>query len=142
MGLLEGIEKLITEHGSAGILRERIALAEQNYAALQSERDNLKSENQVLRRQLDQAIQEIGGLKSLEEDDVVIHRGIEFRRGHKTAGRWLAFCPVCQMPMRAIEPRFGVVCPKCKSHSPFKSSELDNVIAEIQALTQHVHGNA
>ena len=34
MGLLDGIEKIINEHGSAVILKERIALAEDKYAAL------------------------------------------------------------------------------------------------------------
>lgn len=35
MGLLDGIEKLITEHGSAAILRQRIALAREQFGALQ-----------------------------------------------------------------------------------------------------------
>lgn len=35
MGLLDGFEKLINEHGSAVILKERIALANDKYAALE-----------------------------------------------------------------------------------------------------------
>lgn len=35
MGLLDGLEKLINEHGSAVILKERIALANDKYAALE-----------------------------------------------------------------------------------------------------------
>lgn len=35
MGLLDGIEKLINEHGSAVILKERIALANDKYSALE-----------------------------------------------------------------------------------------------------------
>jgi septal ring factor EnvC (AmiA/AmiB activator) len=35
MGIFSEIEKLITEHGSAAILKERIALAEDQYAALE-----------------------------------------------------------------------------------------------------------
>lgn len=35
MGLLDGIEKLINEHGSATILKERIELANDKYAALE-----------------------------------------------------------------------------------------------------------
>lgn len=37
MDIFGSIEKLITEHGSAVILRERIGLAEQQYAALEKE---------------------------------------------------------------------------------------------------------
>jgi hypothetical protein len=49
MGLLDGIEKLITEHGSAVILRERIALANDKYSALQSENSTLKSQNAIFK---------------------------------------------------------------------------------------------
>ena len=47
--LLKEIEKLITEHGSAAILRERIALANDKYAALESDIKVIRSENQLLR---------------------------------------------------------------------------------------------
>lgn len=48
MGLLDGIEKLITEHGSAAILRERIALAREQYAALEKKTSELQAENERL----------------------------------------------------------------------------------------------
>lgn len=37
MDIFGGIEKLITEHGSAAILRERISLAAQQYTILEKE---------------------------------------------------------------------------------------------------------
>lgn len=49
MGLLDGIEKLITEHGSAAILRERIALAEDKYSALERKVVELEAENKNLK---------------------------------------------------------------------------------------------
>jgi len=42
MDIFGGIEKLITEHGSAAILRERIGLAAQQYAILEKENASLK----------------------------------------------------------------------------------------------------
>jgi len=36
MGLLDGIERLITEHGAAAILKERIELANDKYALLEA----------------------------------------------------------------------------------------------------------
>jgi predicted RNA-binding Zn-ribbon protein involved in translation (DUF1610 family) len=42
MDIFGGIEKLITEHGSAAILRERIDLAAQQYAILERENASLK----------------------------------------------------------------------------------------------------
>ncbi len=39
MGLLDGIEKLINEHGSVVILKERIALAAEQYSTLEAEKN-------------------------------------------------------------------------------------------------------
>ena len=74
MGLLDGIEKLINEHGSAVILKERIALANDKYVALEqklSECDAAKikfhAENETLRLNLEKASVEIQHLKKLTE---------------------------------------------------------------------------
>jgi predicted ArsR family transcriptional regulator len=63
MGLLDSIERLINEHGSATILQERIALANDKYSALEKENMDLKSkiniletENQSLKRDNEQLI--------------------------------------------------------------------------------------
>ncbi|MBI3780281.1 MAG: hypothetical protein HY278_04370 [candidate division NC10 bacterium] len=62
MGLLDGLEKLINEHGSAVILKERIALANDKYAALEKKLSDselrakkLESENDCLRLDLGKA---------------------------------------------------------------------------------------
>jgi len=59
MGLLDGLEKLVTEHGSATILKERIALANDKYMVLErkasefeTEIRRLKLENDELREKL------------------------------------------------------------------------------------------
>jgi hypothetical protein len=59
MGFLDSIERLITEHGSAAILRERISLANDEYALLekraadlQLQNDRLSSDNSALRQRL------------------------------------------------------------------------------------------
>lgn len=59
MGFLDSIERLINEHGSATILRERIALANDKYAELERRADRLKAQNEVLQRQLDAARLEV-----------------------------------------------------------------------------------
>lgn len=74
MGLLDGFEKLINEHGSAVILKERIALANDKYAALEQKLaasslrvSELETENQSLRADLEKAKIEIQNLKALSE---------------------------------------------------------------------------
>ena len=74
MGLLDGLEKLITEHGSAAILKERITLANDKYAALEAKlseceaaKIKLHSENDALRLNLEKAEDEVQNLKKLTE---------------------------------------------------------------------------
>ena len=51
MGILESIEKLINEHGSATILRERLVFVKDQCIALDSENAILKSDNHVLKEE-------------------------------------------------------------------------------------------
>jgi len=52
------------------------------------ENANLVAKNAELERQLAEA----------QSEDIRIHRSIEFRRGKRTGGQWMAFCPKCHMP--------------------------------------------
>lgn len=64
MGVLDGIERLINEHGSAVILKERIELANYKYASLETANSRLESENAALRervRSLEERILLLGG---------------------------------------------------------------------------------
>ncbi len=84
MGLLDGIEKLINEHGSAVILKERISLANDKYSMLEeknstlnqkieileTENQKLKTENQTFKLNLQQAEQK---RRQLEEQISKIH---------------------------------------------------------------------
>lgn len=74
MGLLDGFEKLINEHGSAVILKERIALANDKYAALEQKLSaselrvtELEAENKTFRLNLEKATVEIQNLKNITE---------------------------------------------------------------------------
>lgn len=79
MGLLDGFEKLINEHGSAAILKERIVLANDKYAALErklsdceSAKVKLDSENKALRLNLEKAEVEIQNFKKAAD---LVHTG-------------------------------------------------------------------
>lgn len=83
MGLLDSIEKLLVEHGSAvvikegvSVLKERINLANEKYAILEQKVASLEiqvvglnSENTILRRNLDEAENKIQTLK--KEHDAI-----------------------------------------------------------------------
>ena len=74
MGLLDGFEKLIIEHGSAVILKERILLANDKYASLEQKLatselrvTDLEAESKTLHLNLGKAQIEIQNLKKLTE---------------------------------------------------------------------------
>jgi septum formation topological specificity factor MinE len=75
MGLLDGFEKLINEHGSATILKERIELANDKYETLQEKNKvleqkitQLEAENNALRLSHENAKIEIERLKVLTQN--------------------------------------------------------------------------
>ena len=102
---VELIEKAINEHGSAEILKERLALASDQFVALDRKASELEREIGKLQAQLqreqidrDKAQQELRRLKEEHKEEELIHRLIEFKRGKRTGGKWLPFCPKCHMP--------------------------------------------
>lgn len=77
MGLLDGFEKLINEHGSAVILKERIALANDKYSALEQKlsaselrANQLESENQRLHLDIEKVQEKV---RNLEEKLIERH---------------------------------------------------------------------
>ena len=84
MGLLDGFEKLINEHGSAAILKERISLANDKYSLLEEKNSMLakqisdgtqktkilETENQTLRLNVQKTEQKI---RQLEKQISTLH---------------------------------------------------------------------
>jgi len=75
MGLLDGIERLINEHGSAAILKERIELANDKYSALEDKNSileeklgMLQSENEKLQLHLEKVENEVQELRKLTKE--------------------------------------------------------------------------
>lgn len=67
MGFLDSIERLINEHGSAAILKERITLLNQQHAAVVSENSILKTENKVLKFENNNFLEQVGNFKKQNE---------------------------------------------------------------------------
>ena len=53
MSMIDYIEKLINEHGSSTILKERLELLRDQISILEKENGNLKSENAILKEKKD-----------------------------------------------------------------------------------------
>ena len=108
MGLLDGFEKLINEHGSATILKERIALANDKYAALETGNKILLSENEALRLDNDKFREQV---RTLEEklihlsisQNYIEESGALFKRRENGEWDYTPYCPSCKTAM--VQPR-------------------------------------
>lgn len=70
MGLLEHLEKLINEHGSAAILREHLALVKAEHAALERQCADLQSQCDALAADSQQLRVRLGALTKLMSDAI------------------------------------------------------------------------
>lgn len=135
MGLLDGIEKLINEHGSAIILKERIALANDKYAILESKvtvleeriteleakNDSLYIENETLQFDHSKSREQI---KKLEEQLAALTDKLPVLFDKRT-GTWIDkntsihYCPKCKAsaissPMK--DEQYGWRCSVCNTY--------------------------
>lgn len=94
------------------------------------ERDvRLVQENAELKKQLAES----------QAEEVRIYRGVEFRRGKRTGGKWMAFCPKCHMPAQngskpilySHDRAKVVFCSAICGWSVFESLGMDEIIKEI-----------
>jgi hypothetical protein len=131
MSILDGFEKLITEHGSAAVIAERLALARDQFESLDRKASDLerkigKLEAKLEREQFDRekAQQELQRLQKEHEEDVRIHSGVEFRRGKRTGFEWMPFCPACHGPVD-----FSTGIAKCANQKCKWALMLDETMA-------------
>ena len=75
-------------------------------------------------------------LAAAQAEDIQIHRGIEFRRGKRTANKWQAFCPKCHMPAQftflrgTVQGRTMACSARC-GWSVFSQLSLEDLIKEL-----------
>lgn len=105
MGIFDSIEKLITEHGSAAIISQQLAFARDQFDAMERKVSDLQTQVGRLDAQLErersdhkQAREDLQRLKDEHAEEIRISKLIEFRRGKRTGGKWMAFCPKCHLP--------------------------------------------
>jgi hypothetical protein len=122
MGLLDGLEKLINEHGSAAILKERIALANDKHMALESEAKTLRLEKEVLRCDSAKLQEQISNLeKQLAE---IQNNPLRFDEvtgtwvGEGSNIRYCAKCKTRNIPSPMTNESSGWRCPACDGYFP------------------------
>ena len=123
------------------IQKARLELASDMFAKAESQIGTLQQENTELKIRLKQAeadrdvkVEELKVLKEFHKEDVHVIDCLEFRRGVRTGGKWLAFCPKCHLPSRAI-PDGYLACSdeSCSFVSSTMPRDLPRLLAQLPA---------
>jgi hypothetical protein len=74
--------------------------------------------------------EKLEALKKEHEEEVQVRDGIVFKRGKRTGGIWMAFCPVCERP---ADTTILVKCPdtKCKWQAIKSKKQIDEIISHL-----------
>ena len=140
MSLIDTARDALKDLPVSDIVRERLSLAldrlldaESKIEALQAEKGSLHGQLERERTDHQKTQQELQALRDTWREEIRIHRGIEFRCGNRTAGKWAAFCPKCHMPASNIEGFVDVSCSDgtCKWHVKLNNVPLSKVIGEL-----------
>lgn len=125
---LKLIEKLINEHGSSSILKERLELIRDQLSAL-------KAKNDELEEALGGAQEEAERLRRLVPDSrFVEYGGVKFKRKPSGGFESTVYCPSCEVGMATIPgANLPFTCGKCSALSGFSSSQLATILREVQA---------
>ena len=145
------IEKAINEHGSAEILKERLALASEQFVALdrkasELEREIGKLEAKLQREQLDRdkAQQELKRLQREHEEEVILLNFIEFRRGKRTMNKWVPSCTKChaQVGIFGAPATPQAVCQSCQ-YMPYleAGTTLESMLKQLPEMLQSSSGH-
>jgi hypothetical protein len=110
---------------------QALAFSLQSQLADTLERDvSLMEENAQLKKQLTDS----------QVEEIRIYRGIEFRRGKRTHGKWMPFCPKCHMPSQyssAVSPSGfpspAIVCSAHCGWHVFEGLKIADILMEMPA---------
>lgn len=129
MGFLELFDKLITEHGSSAIQKERVVLQREQFEILQHEYERLKADHQQLLIENQRLRDELK--KKTIPSEFVEHRGALFRRLPNGTIQDEAYCPACKVPMSSLGRMLPFQCSECNRQVGFTGQDLQRIVAEI-----------
>lgn len=106
MGLIEATRDALKDIPISEVLRERVSLALDRLAESEAKIESLQSENGGVKAQLErertdheQTKKELQRLQELMHEEIRFVHAVEFRKGTRTGGVWMPFCPKCHLPI-------------------------------------------
>ena len=138
MNLIDVARDTLKEIPMADSLRERLSLAldqsaglERQVAVMQMELGKLQALIEVVALDRDKAREELQRLKDEHAEEVILKRAVEFRRGTRTEGEWMAFCPKCHMPAMANEELDACCTARCGWQCDVSYHELFRILSRL-----------
>ena len=136
MGLLDGFEKLINEHGSAVILKERISLANDQYvilekkvSVLESENERLKFDNEECQKQRRALEEKLSHISTSQE--YIEGSGALFKKLPDGSWDYTRYCPACKTAMVQPKRHELYVCGKKSCGQRASFSSVNNAVARL-----------
>jgi hypothetical protein len=126
MGLLEHIDKLITERGSAAIMGKHLDLLRDQAQALENQVADLQRENAALEDRVAELEAQVASAVAREE--FVEHHGAFFKRKPGGGYHEAVFCPSCHGPMSSLQGMLPYVCQRCSTVLDFTSRDLEGIM--------------
>ena len=128
MGLLEYLDKLVTEHGSAAVLDKHLAFVREQAGVLTRQVEALQRENTTLNERLRQCNEQLASKTAA--DDFVEHRGALFKRKPGGGYHQAVYCPVCRTPAGSHHT-LPYDC-RCGWSADFSKFDLDRILTELR----------
>jgi hypothetical protein len=143
MSMFGEIKKTIADLPIADIYKVRLELAFDQSAALERQLSDtmmqaarLETKLEAAQRDHDSAQKELQQLKEEHAEEIRILHATEFRRGKRTGGKWMAFCPQCHMPAVSVKDDWAVRCSgrgnSCGWLSEIYGNRLQAVLAQLE----------
>jgi hypothetical protein len=132
MGLVDLIEKLINERGSAAVMEKRLMLIKEEAAALDKKNGELTRHVEFLEKDNSELRKKLAIFAKAEE--FVEFEGAAFKRKSDGAFHHGIYCPIHHLPASSIEAGFPYSCPNndCGWASHITPRELASVIQKLE----------
>lgn len=123
------IAELLREVPLSSLLHEKVK-------ALEAQRDEFKRELEYSKILLEKLQEKHRALVAKHAEDVRLLAGVEFRRGQRTGGVWLGFCPKCHLPVNEELLAGGNRAALCSALCGWKGVELSASLKSLAAELQ------
>lgn len=132
MGLIEYIDKLVTERGSAAVLDKHLAFVREQAQALEKQVTDLQIVNTDLKKRVNDLQVQVASMAALNEFGEC--RGALFKRKPTGGFHHAVFCPDCHGPMMSLMDEVPFHCTRCKRSVSFAGRDLPTIMQELTCL--------